>query len=138
VIGGRVLDTSALLDAGTGHTLYARALITVAVQEGIVLAVPATCLADAWAQASPQVRPFLDLLADRAVVVIDALDGAAAVPVGILAAPAADPASLPSVDLPAAHAVHLARTRGGWPIVTADPDRLRAIDDEAPIEELPI
>jgi hypothetical protein len=38
MIGGRVLDSSALTDAASGLSIYARALIRTAVDVGIVLA----------------------------------------------------------------------------------------------------
>jgi hypothetical protein len=50
VIGGRVLDASALVAFASGDSIYAAALVWTAVEEGIVLVVPSTAIAAAWAQ----------------------------------------------------------------------------------------
>ena len=88
MIGGRVLDTSALVDAATGKSIYARALIRTAVDQGIVLAVPATALMAAWAALPPSGRPFLGLLPELPVAVVDHLDETSARDAGLLLADA--------------------------------------------------
>jgi hypothetical protein len=64
------------------------------------------------------------------IVVVDDLTADTARDVGLLAAP------MVTNDLPAAHAVHLARTRG-WPVVTANPRLLHELDPGIELEELP-
>lgn len=82
---------------------------------GIVLAVPAAALLEAWAQAPPGGRPFLELLlADRSPA-----DAAAA---------GAGPA--------AAQTVAVAQRRG-WPVVTVRPEPLRFLAADIELELLP-
>jgi hypothetical protein len=131
VIGGRVLDSTALLDIADGSTVYGRALLDFAAQAGVVLAVPAAALTEAWAQASPAGQPFLELLMASPVVVGDDLSTDHAAVIGGLF-----PDRHASPDIVAGHTVHCAVTRS-WPVVTADPNRLRAIRPDLPIEPLP-
>src|SRR5918994_5078799 len=81
--GGRILDTSALLDVATGATVYARSLVDTATQAGLTLSVPAAALAAAWAATGPLGRLSLDLLLEVPVVVVDPLDEPAAGAVGV-------------------------------------------------------
>ncbi|MEN3358237.1 MAG: hypothetical protein V7637_2219 [Mycobacteriales bacterium] len=131
MIGGVVLDTSSLTDAATGATVYTRAKIRTAVEYGIILAIPTAALAAAWAQVPPSGYPFLALAADLSVAVADPLDEATARDLGLLLAAAG-----PGPDLVAAHVVCSARRRG-WPVLTADPAPLLAIDPGIDIERLP-
>ena len=132
MIGGRVLDTTALLDVATGGTIYARAFVDVAIEQGIVLAVPATALQDAWAATPTGDRPSLDVLLALPVTVVENLTREAA--------RAAGTAGHDDVGgcygTTAAHVVHAALTRG-WPILTRDPGPLEAIAPEVLIERLP-
>jgi len=114
VIGGRVLDTSALLAFATESSVYCAALVWTAVTESIVLAIPSTAIAAAWATADPDKYPVLDVLLQLHVTVIDPLDGARARTVGLLGGAQAD-----------AHAIACAQQRG-WPLVTAEPARYGA------------
>jgi|SRR5215475_8163516 len=131
MIGGVVLDASALADAATGKTLYAKARIVTAAESGIVLAVPTAALAAAWAEVAPSGRPFLDLVPTLSVAVVITLDHTAAPEVGLLLA-----AAPPGPDLAAAHVVWSAQRRG-WPVLTANPRPLLAIDHRLEIERLP-
>lgn len=133
MIGGRVLDPSALLDLASGRTVYARALVSTAVQVGLVLAVPAVALAEAWAEVEPAGRPFLNLLEDRAVVLVDALTDSAARSVGLLVAES-DPAVRSTLGT--AHAVQVALTRG-WPVVTGRPATIKALHPDVTLDALP-
>jgi hypothetical protein len=130
VIGGKVLDPAAVLDIATGRSLYGRAVVDVALQSGIVLAVPAAALMEAWAGAPPAGRPLLARLRTLPVVVLEPLDGEAAEAVGVLAADRGRPAS------GVAHAVYVARRRG-WSLVTGDPDAALALDPHLSFESLP-
>jgi predicted nucleic acid-binding protein len=111
VIGGRVLDTSALLGFARGTSIYASAAVWTAVEESIVLVVPSTAVAAAWAELADEHRPVLDVLLRLPITVIDALDESRARAVGQLGGPQTD-----------AHAIACAQERG-WPLLTARPDR---------------
>ncbi|HEY2766365.1 MAG TPA: hypothetical protein VGJ13_20495 [Pseudonocardiaceae bacterium] len=109
MIGGRVLDASALLAFATESSVYCAALVWTAVKESIVLAIPSTAVAAAWATLETGKYPVLDVLLRLHVTVIDPLDGERARAVGLLGGPQAD-----------AYAVACAQRRG-WPLVTARP-----------------
>lgn len=130
--GGRILDSTAVLDIAGQDTAYGAALLTVATDRGITLAVPAAALLEAWALSTPESRPFLDLLPLLAAVEIHAVDEVTAAGAGGLAADAGQP----TASAGTAQAVWLAQTRP-WPIVTADPDGVLALDPHVPFESLP-
>jgi hypothetical protein len=131
VIGGRVLDTSALEDFATGKSVYAQTLVWVALEYGIVLAVPATALMAAWSSV-PATDPHpLAVLLDLPVTVVDELDEAAARKAGLLVGASTAPGALAPGHV--AWSAH----RRGWPVITGEPDQLRAIDPDVQIEALP-
>ncbi|MGH3799865.1 MAG: hypothetical protein ACRDTD_07000 [Pseudonocardiaceae bacterium] len=109
MIGGRVLDASALVAFARGTSSYAAAAVWTAVEESIVLIVPSTALAAAWSELAEEHRPVLDVLLQLPVTVIDNLDESRARAVGQLGGHQAD-----------AHAVACAQERG-WPLLTAHP-----------------
>lgn len=111
MIGGRVLDTSALLAFARGTSIYAAAAVWTAVEESIVLVVPSTAVAAAWAELADDCGPVLEVLLQLPVTVIDALDERQARAVGRLGGHQAD-----------AHAIACAQERG-WPLLTAHPDQ---------------
>ena len=111
MIGGRVLDTSALLAFARGTSIYASAAVWTAVEESIVLVVPSTAVAAAWAELADEHRPVLDVLLRLPITVIDALNESRARAVGQLGGPQTD-----------AHAIACAQERG-WPLLTAHPDQ---------------
>lgn len=111
MIGGRILDTSALLAFARETSTYAQAFVWTAVQESIVLLIPSTAVAGAWTELTDQQRAVLDVLLGLHVAVLDPLDGDRARVIGQLGG---DPA--------VAHAVACANGRG-WAILTAEPDR---------------
>lgn len=127
-----MLDTSALLALADGRSVYCRALLTVATQEGIPLAVPAAALQSAWQSVSLEGRPWLTMMPELSTVVILPLTGEDARDAGLLAAEAADP----SAPIGTVHAVHVARTRG-WPVVTADPATVHDLAPEVATEAIP-
>jgi hypothetical protein len=110
VIGGRILDTSALLVFARGTSIYASAAVWTAVEESIVLIVPSTAVAAAWTELAVEHHPVLEVLLQLPVTVIDALDETRARTVGQFAGPQTD-----------AHAIACAQERG-WPLSTAHPD----------------
>jgi predicted nucleic acid-binding protein len=124
VIGGRVLDASALVAFATRSSVYLDALVWTAVEESLVLVAPSTAVAAAVARLRDDERDVLEVLLRLPVTVVDDLTSARARAVGELGG---DP-----VD---AHAAACARDRG-WPIVTAEPSRYR--DRESlEVEQLP-
>lgn len=133
MIGGRVLDASALYDLTIERTIYGAAFVAAANDLGIVLAVPTTALQDAWAAADIEDYPFLELLLSLPSTVVDPLDAATAERSGILAR---DAHAAGSWDAGAAQSVLVAQDRG-WPILSADPKPLRTIDVSVLVELLP-
>ena len=117
MIGGRVLDTSALVAFARGTSIYAAAAVWTAVEESIVLIVPSTAVAAAWADLAEEHRPVLDVLLHLPVTVIDNLDESRAKTVGQLGGAQAD-----------AHAIACALDRG-WLLLRADPARYTAYRD---------
>ena len=113
MIGGRVLDTSALVAFATESSVYCAALVWTAVKESIVLAVPSTAVAEAWTVLDGDKYPVLDVLLGLHVTVIDSLDGERARTVGRLGGRQTD-----------AHAIVCAQQRG-WPLVTREALRYR-------------
>jgi hypothetical protein len=130
VIGGRVLDTTAILRFATNTSVYMQSLVWVALDEGLVLAIPATALTEAWAGIEPADHDALDVLLGLPVTVIDPLAAEQARPTGELLA-AGD-----TSDLRSAH-VALCSRRRGWPVLTAAPGPLRRLDPDMEIDELP-
>lgn len=111
MIGGRVLDASALVAFVRGSSIYAAAAVWTAVEESIVLIVPSTAVAAVWAELAEEHLPVFDVLLHLPVTVIDNLDESRARAVGQLGGHQAD-----------AHAIVCAQERG-WPLLTADPAR---------------
>lgn len=133
MIGGRVLDTSALVDFASGKSVYTQALVWVAVEQGIVLAVPAAALMAAWAALPPSDPDPLDVLLGLPVTVVDPLDEVSAREAAKLAAAGV---SDPYGCIAAGHVAWSARNRG-WPIVTSEPEVLRALGADLLLEPLP-
>jgi hypothetical protein len=130
VIGGRVLDPTAIIDIGSGRSEYGQALVDMAIDLGVVLALPAAALMEAWAGIAPAAWGRLNGFVQLSVVVVVDLDGVAARITGVMASRAGQPAC------GLAHAVHVAQTRG-WPVVTRDREALLALDPRVPFESLP-
>lgn len=130
MIGGRVLDSSALVAFATGRPVYVRALVWAAVEANIVLAVPSAALSRAWSLLSPEHHSALAVLLDLPITVIDELDPRAAQESGLLLAESG------LSDLSAGQ-VALSARRRGWPAVTGEPWTLRKVDAAVALEELP-
>jgi hypothetical protein len=130
MIGGRVLDSSALAAFATGRPVYVRALVWAAVEENVVLAVPSAALGRAWSQLGPEDHAALQVLLDLPNTVIDQLDPSSAQESGLLLAACGQD------DIVAGQVAASARRRG-WPAVTGDPGSLRKLDITVAIEELP-
>jgi predicted nucleic acid-binding protein len=117
VIGGRILDASALIAFTRGTSIYAAAAVWTAVEESIVLIVPSTAVAAAWANLAEKHHPVLDVLLHLPVTVIDNLDELRAKTIGQLGGAQTD-----------AHAIACALDRR-WPLLTADPAQYTAYRD---------
>jgi hypothetical protein len=130
MIGGRVLDATALAAFAIGRPVYVRALVWAAVEENIVLAVPSAALGRAWSMLEPEHHPALQVLLDLPNTVIDELGPAAAQESGLLLAASGQD------DIVAGQVAASAKRRG-WPAVTGEPAALRKLDTTVAIEELP-
>jgi hypothetical protein len=130
MIGGRVLDASALAAFAIGRPVYVRALVWAAVEENIVLAVPSTALGRAWALLEPEHHAALEVLLGLPNTVIDEFGPASAQESGLLLAASGHD------DIVAGQVASSARRRG-WPAVTGEPGTLRKLDASVAIEELP-
>jgi hypothetical protein len=129
VIGGRVLDASTIV--GFAHVQpYPQALVWTAVQEDMVLTVPAAAMAVAWARTPANVHDALGMLLELPNTVVEPLDGATARQVGTL---------LTGGDTDAIRAGQVAASAigRGWAVVTGEPGSLRAVDPRVEIDELP-
>lgn len=134
MIGGRVLDVSALVDYGTGR-VYVRALVGAAVRSGgLVLAVPAAALVAARGQLSESGRAALDELVRLAPVVVVELTSEVAARAGDLLARAR---RRPTGDVTSAAQVALTSRVRAWPVVTSEPGPLLALDGAIEIDALP-
>jgi hypothetical protein len=131
-IGGKVLDLTAVEALATGSSRYAEALLTVATQVGIPLAVAAPTLQAAWSRAPLAARPWLELLSDAAPVVIVDLTAAGARSAGLLAAAAGAIEPHPAL----VHTVAVALERS-WPVVTRDPDAALTVSAAVRTETIP-
>ena len=129
VIGGRVLDSTALAAFAVGRPVYMRALVWAAVEANIVLAVPSAALGRAWGLVEQEHHAALQVLLDLPNTVIDELTPASAHDSGLLLAAAGHS------DIAAAQVASSARRRG-WPAVTGEPGTLRKLDTAVLIEEL--
>ena len=130
MIGGRVLDATALAAFATGRPVYVRALVWAAVEENVVLAVPSAALGRAWALLEPEHHAALQVLLDLPNTVIDELDPRSAQESGLLLAASGHD------DIVAGQVAASARRRG-WPAVTGEAGALRKLDTTVAIEELP-
>jgi hypothetical protein len=137
VIGGRVLDTSALLRFASNTSIYMQSAVWVALEEGLVLSVPATALTEAWARSHSGDHDVLDVLLGLPITVVDPLDADEARRTGrLLAASSEQVGEDAAADVRTGHVVHTARRRG-WPVLTAVPESLRRLDPELEVDELP-
>lgn len=132
MIGGRVLDTSALVGLATGRSQYGLALVWTAVERGIVLAVPTAALAQACLELPPRLAQSLHTLLAQPVTVVEILTAPVAFEIGDLP----NDESEHTVSLTVAHVVWSAKHRG-WPVVTAEPEAVRSLNPEVKVERLP-
>jgi hypothetical protein len=110
VIGGHILDSSALVAFARGTSIYAAAAVWTAVEESIVLIVPSTAVAAAWTKLDGEHYARYEVLLHLPVTVVDNLDESRARTIGQLGGP---------------QAIACAQERG-WPLLTADPAQYAA------------
>jgi hypothetical protein len=130
VIGGRILDSTALTAAARG-SLYMQALLSIAHQRVIPLLVPSTALSDAYAGLKPDGAHALSAIIQFPLLTVATLDEADARGAGILRSNLDGEASTT-----AGHVAYLAAARQ-WPVITGEPDRLRALFPDIELEDLP-
>lgn len=129
MIGGRVLDLSAVLGFARRDAVYLDALVWTAVEEDIVLLVPAGALSLAWAELDPPAHPVLEVLIGLPVTVVDTVTTARSREIGALLT------GMPGARFDQVHAAVCALERG-WPLVTGEPDAYAGIG-ELEVETLP-
>jgi hypothetical protein len=132
VIGGVVLDATSLADLAENRTAYAGELVDTAIENLRVVCVPSVAWQECWQRSPEKSQAFFVMFGNLSVVVVEPHDYDTALDAGDLAVAAGEPEVLAGT----AHAVLLARTRG-WPILTAQPDVVRALDSNLAVEELP-
>lgn len=126
MIGGRVLDASAVVAFATSRSIYAAALVWTAVEEGIVLLLPSTDLAAAWARLPEKDHLVLEVLLQLPVTVVDDLTAARARTIGVRGG-----------DQLHAHALLCAQERG-WALVTDHAHHYAGVDRAGvEVEQLP-
>ncbi|WP_028935479.1 hypothetical protein [Pseudonocardia spinosispora] len=133
ILGGFVLDTTAL-DQLAAANIYATTFADRAAVRGIVLVIPTSVLAESWQRAvrtDPDRRDDLHQLLASPMVILDPLDTDTASACGdLMIGLDHEP------DVTATHVVLNARERQ-WPILAADPTRLRTIEPTLAVEQLP-
>lgn len=129
MIGGRVLDSSAVGAFVEQRSVYVSALVWTATEEDIVLLVPASVLTEVRGGAGDAERAVLDVLLGLPVTVVDALDDRRSREAADLLGPGG------TADLASAHAAACALARG-WPLVSAQPSRYSGVVGLT-VEELP-
>jgi hypothetical protein len=126
VIGGRVLDTTAIGAAATGTSLYVQAFVSAARSTGIVLAVPAVAWEHTWQDCRLEDRPFLQLMRDMSIVVFDDLTPDAGQAAGLLGR---------GHDLDVLHVAWSALTRD-WDVLTSRPETFRGVHPDIGVEPI--
>lgn len=109
MIGGRVLDTSALEHIATGRSVYARALVWAAVEHSNVLVVPTTALTLTWARIPAEAHAILEVLLGLPNTVLEVLDPPTAHQVGLFLAAAGSRGKL--AEPPPRHQQMISRAR---------------------------
>ena len=127
MIGGKVLDAGAIAAACAGH-IGVTAWFAVAARVGIVLYLPGPALVEV-ATLRPHAGPRLARLLDHPQVVRGDTNSDTTTGADLLMTPAG------VWDATAAIVVRVARHRG-WPVLSADPGRLRRIDPALDIEPI--
>ncbi|MER6830896.1 hypothetical protein ABT352_33220 [Streptosporangium sp. NPDC000563] len=133
MIGGRVLDTSALY-AWSRRSPYMAAVVWSSVQDHTVIAVPIPALAAALGQIRERDWDLVDTLLDLPVTITTGdLTRASASNLAATLRPAGSHAP---AALTAASVVEAATSRG-WPALTAEPYPLHSLAPHLVIEHLP-
>ncbi|MEV4065912.1 hypothetical protein [Nonomuraea dietziae] len=133
MIGGRILDSSAILDFGLGRTQYAQAVIWSSLEEGQVVVAPAPAVAAALAQLPDSRWDAIEVLLGLPITVVTDITR------GNLSALAETlrPAGGRAAYAATAAAVVLAARQRGWPVLTGEPEPLRSLWSEVRVDSLP-
>lgn len=132
MIGGRVFDTSAIIDFATGRTRYAEAVVWASVEQQVIVLIPVTALAVALAGIPSRRHDVVSVLLGLPVTVVADLSQPAATEMARTLRRARRGAGA----LAAAHVVYCARDRS-WPVLTDDPGPLRELWPGVALEPLP-
>jgi hypothetical protein len=128
MLGGFVLDASALAELGAGPNVYATTFVNRAAARGLTLLVPTAALSEAMqASHADQLALFLA----GPMLIFDVLDVDSARRAGELV-----DGRNTTPDVAAAHVAIACRSRG-WHALTATPERLLAVDPTLRIAKLP-
>lgn len=128
MIGGKVVDPSALAAYVRGDSIALQAWLVTAKDRGLVLVVPQMALAEVR-MVYPDLEQYLAVLLDFPWVLQLGLTRSAAVGIARLLAET-------SVwDGTAGHVILVARERG-WPVLTTDPARLTRIAPDVDVDLL--
>lgn len=133
-LGGFVLDASALAALAGGENIYATKWADRAAARGIVLLIRAAALSEAWQQIRRHGPGSVDQMRDlltSPMILIDPLDDINAAQAGELVE-----GRDVNPDVAAAQVATCARARD-WPVLAAQPARLRVIDPQLTVETLP-
>ena len=133
MIGGRVLDTSAIY-AWSRRSPYAEAVVWSSVQDHIVIAVPIPALAAALSQIRERDWDIVDALLDLPVTITTG--DLTRVSVSSLVKTLRPAGSHAPAALTAASVVEAATSRG-WPVLTSEPYPLHSLAPQLVIEYLP-
>lgn len=131
MIGGRILDTSALIGFAASSP-YPQAVVWTAVEQAVALAVPSGALTEAWSKTRRRDRDALQVLLALPVTVVLDLNTQSARDVGLLLS-----RTRQHGNLAAGHVIWCAQRRRGWPVVTGEPKTLLAMDSSLEIDRLP-
>ena len=126
MIGGRVLDTTALQAAARGTSLYVQAFFAAARSTGIVLAVPTVAWQRTWRDSTLDDRPFLQLLREVSIVVFDDLTPDAAQASSLLGN---------EHELDVLHVAWSALGRD-WDVLTSRPETFERLHPEIGVEPI--
>lgn len=127
MIGGKILDSSALAEYVQG-SIAMETWLRVASLTGLVLYLPALVLSEVRA-VFPDRMDHLGQVVQHSQIVYRELGRADALKVAKLLADSR------AWDGTAGHVILVARQRG-WPVLSADPDRLRRIAPDLDVDEL--
>ncbi|MEU4229566.1 hypothetical protein AB0F17_35160 [Nonomuraea sp. NPDC026600] len=135
MIGGRIFDTSAILDfsRGRGGTQYTQAVVWSSLEDGLVIVVPAPAVAAAIAQLPDHRHDVVDVLLGMPITVVTEITrGSIPALAQTLRAANARAAYAGTIG-----AVALAAQQRGWPVLTREPAPLSELWPDVRLEVIP-